>query len=600
MHAEAWIALAIVVAASVLFATKWLPLEVTAIAIPVALHLTGVLPDPADALSGFSSRAVLTLAAIFALGAALQESGVTSLTALAVARLGGRSEPVLVAAVMAVAAGLSSLLSTAAVVALLLPAIMAVARRAEVPPSRLLLPLSFGALLGCNILQISSLPNLFVSEHALEAGLPELGMFAFLRTGVPVLLAGIALVALVGRRLLPRHTAADDARAGLRPEGVARAHDVQSRLFHMRVVRASGVIGRSIRELKLRERFELDVVAVERGRGVRRQVLEVTPDLVLDVGDDLYLEGSDEGAWHFAEEESVQFGLADREAVERLLGRGLVLAEAGLAPRSAAEGRTLRELRFRETSGLTALAILRGGGAVREGIGDVKLQLGDALLVSGRRERVRALGRNPDLILLTDVRQAEDVSRAPMALVALALAVVPPMLGVLPTVFSVLIAVLFAILTRCLTVEKATQAVDWRVLLMTIGLLPLGLAFERHGLAALAGGALQQHVAPLGSPALLLALFGLAALVAMLTTNSAGAALLQPVAVTLAAAGGLQAREALIAVAVGCNTVFLMPHQGANLQVMGPGGYRLRDVLVLGALLTLSTALVTVAVLSLT
>jgi di/tricarboxylate transporter len=594
VHAEAWIALAVVAVATILFATRRVPLEVTALAIPVVLYLTGVLPSAADALSGFGNRAVITLAAIFALGAALQESGVTSLTAAAVARLGGRSETLLVAAVTAVGAGLSALMSTAAVVALLLPAIMTVARRTNVPPSRLLLPLSFGGLLGCNLLSISSLPNLFVTEHAPD----DLKVFTFLRTGVPVALAGILVIAFIGRHLLPKHTAADDARERVRPMGVARAHELGARFFRMRVVPASRVLGRRVGQLGLPEKYDLDLVAIERGWGMRRQLLDVTPDLVIEEDDELYFEGTDENAWRLSEDQSIQFGLADASTVERLLGRGLVVAEAGLAPRSAAIGRTLRELGFRQKHGLTVLAILRGGVAVREGVADEKLALGDALLVSGRRERVRALRTSPDFVLLTDVQVAEDVSRAPLALVALAIAVVPPMLGLVPTVFSVIVGVLFAILTRCLTVEKATQSVDWRVLLMTIGLLPLGLAFEKQGLAAIVGDALKAHVAGHGVALTLLALFGLASVVATVTTNSAAAVLLQPVATMLAMSGTLGLRDALLAVAVGSNTNFVMPHQAANLQVMGPGGYRTRDVVVLGLLLSIVTALVAVGVLA--
>ena len=597
MDAGGWIALIILAAASILFATKWLPLEVTALAIPVALYAARVL-GLEDAFSGFGNQASVILGCVFVIGAALQESGVTTLMARAVAGLGAHSEIVLVVTVMGVAVLLSSLMNTAAVVALLLPAIMTVARRLDASPSRLLIPLSFGALLGCNILQISSLPNILISQEVA----PDLhiGMFAFARAGLPVAAAATLMMALAGTRLLPKRTQLDALREALRPEGVARAYQLHATLFRMRVVPKSKVAGRRISDVGIRARYGLDVVAVERARGMRQQILDVTPDLILSVDDELYVEGTDEAAWLFAEEENVQFGLAGVEDVERLLGRGMTLAEVALSPRSGAIGKTVRDLKLRETAGLTALALWRKGSALREGVADAKLELGDALLVSGKRERVRSLAKNADFVMLTDLRVVEDVSRAPLALLALAVAVVPAMLNLAPTVACVLVGALLAVVLRCLSVRQATQSIEWRVLFMTMGLLPLGAAFEKHGVATLLGGILRDHVATFGTAAVIAVLIVLASAVATLTTNSAAALLLGPVALALGGHGAVDARTALMAVALGSNTVFLLPYQAANLLVMGPGGYHAKDFLKVGALMTLVTLVVAVPILAFT
>jgi di/tricarboxylate transporter len=595
MTLQGWVALAILAAAIVLLLKRWLPIEVTALSVPVALVLCGVLPDPLDALSGFRDPAVVTIASIFVVGAGLQESGVTTLLSRAMQRLGGGSEAALIALVLVVAAGVSAFASTAAVVAVFLPAIVALSRKTQVSPSRLLLPLSFGAILGCNMLALSSIPNMIVSAQAFAHGTP-LGMLDFAKVGVPVLLAcGLVLVVL-RKWLLPLRTprTLDEL---LGPEGVAREYGLPSTMYRMRVVAKSKVAGRTIAEAGIRNRYGLDVVAVSRTKRLRTTFHEPKPDLVLASGDELYLEGDDEAAWLFAEEEVVQFGLAGPAEIEAILGRGMTIAEVIVPPRSPAAGRTLKEIGFRTRYGLNVLALWREARITRSGLGEAALVAGDALVVSGKAESLRAFASIPDFVVISEHDTKEDVSRAPLALLLLAVAIVPPMAGWLPLPVSALAAAILMVGTGCIRVDDAEKALDWRVLLLIIGMLPLGMALSKTGVAAHVSGLLLQASEPFGTPAVLGALFVVAAALSHATTNGTAAAILFPVALSVGQDAHLGIRETLLAVAVGCNANFMLPFSSANLQIMVPGGYKASDYVRAGAVLTLVSGVVAVSIL---
>lgn len=598
MNAEGWITLVILAVASILFYKRWLPLEVTALSLPVVLFATGVLEDPRDVLSGFGSTAVITLAALFVIGAGLQESGVTTLVARALQRAAGADEVRLCLAVMVAAVAVSAFMPNAAAVAVLLPAVALLSRRTQVAPSRLFIPLSFAAVLGGNLTLLGATPNLLVAEQAREGPGIVLGMFEFAKIGLPMAVAGIAFMAFVGRRMLPVHRPEDRLREALHPETAVRNYGLTRTLFRMKLLPKSKVTGRTIAESGLRARYGLEVVVVVREGRLRQQYIDPRPDLVLASGDELFVEGDDEAAWRFAEDETVQFGLAGPENIEAILGRGLTIAEVTIPPRSQAIGRTFKDLSFRSRFGLNVLSLWRKGEALRGGEGDVALEAGDAFLVSGKTQRLQALAKDPDWIVLTEHGVNEDVSRAPLALVWLLVAIVPPSFLHVPAEISSLAAALLMVASGCVSLSTGQRSIDWKVLFLVIGIVPLGEAMKIHGVASLASSGLVAATGDLGPPAVLAAIFLLASLVAMTSTNSTAAVLLGPVALELAARGACEPRKALLAVAYGASCAFVLPIHQCNLQVMSPGGYAPRDFVRTGAALTLVVGLVAIAVLA--
>ena len=598
---HAWIAVGVLVAAMALFISKVIPLWVTALSIPVVLAATGTLEPAQVALAGFGNGAVIALAGVFILGAGLEATGVATIMGRGLERLGGRSEARIVVVIMVLTAVMSAFLSNAATVAVLLPAVAVVGRRTQIPVSRLMMPLAYAAILGGTLTLIGTTPNLILAEEMRKRVGSGLGVFEFAKIGAPVVVLGILYMATIGVRLLPKHRTQDRLRAAQVPEELARSYGFEGTLYRMRVVDQSHVVGKTLRDAEIGSRYQLDVILLFRpGAPLAQRYQHPSPDLVIQAEDQLYLEGQAEDAWLFAEEELVQFGFAGPKALEHILGRGVTLGELTLAPRSGAIGRTLRDLDFRQRTGLNVVSIWRRDDVLTAGLAETPLRLGDAFLVSGPPPRLRAMRDDPDFILLGDHVAIGDRSRAPLAALAVAVALLPPLLGWLPLAVSVIAGGLLMVLTGCLSPAQARRAVDWQILFLLIGTIPLGIALDRQGVAgSVATGllGLQEH---LGEPGILAALYLLAAVLSTTSNNAATAVILAPVAAQAATAGGIDLTKAFLAVAYGTSCAFLLPfaHQ-CNLMVMGPGAYETRDFARVGLGMSLVVAAGTIALLSL-
>jgi di/tricarboxylate transporter len=454
------------------------------------------------------------------------------------------------------------------------------------------------AVLGGTLTVIGTPPNLLVSGYLESRTGEPFSVFRFFLIGLPVVLTGILFTLTMGRKLLPDRPSEDRLRAARLPEELATSYGLTHDLCIMRVVPESSVAGQTIAEANIRARHGLAIVLVHRPRGPMSRYLNPDPKLRLEPGDILYLEGDDEAAWEFAEDETLQFGLAGPHTVELMLGRGQMLAEVAIAPRSPVFGHSLRELRFRGRYGLNVISLWRQSAPVKNPA-DLPLEMGDALLVSGPAESVRALSRDPDYIVLSDQSEAADVGRAPLALLLLLVAILPPILGIAPLAVSALAAAMLMVITRCVTLEDAHRAIDWRVIFLIVGTLPLGMALEKTGVAAAAAHGLLSITAPLGEPAMLGSLFFLAAAVSVTSSNSAAAVIIAPIAGEIATGSAIPIERALLAVAYGCSCAFVLPISQWNLMVMGPGGYQARDFARFGLGLSLVMGITVVGLLSL-
>lgn len=599
MDAHALIAIGTLVAAVTLFVTRWIPVEATALSIPVVLAVTGVIDPPEGVLSGFSSHAIVALGSIFIVGAGLRDSGVAAWMARGLERLGGTAEWRTILAVMAAGAGLSAFMPNAAAVAVLLPVVSVLSKKTLKPASRLMMPLSYAAVLGGTITVIGTTPSLILTADLdLRTG-HGFSIIEFTKIGVPVAALGILYMLLVGRRLLPERTDEERLREAELPEELARNYGFVRQLYRMRVVPASNLVGRSIDEAAIGEGYDLDVVLVHRPGNLRHRYLHPTPDLKLEPEDQLYLEGSAEDAWRFAEEALVQFGVAGPMALERILGRGVTLVEVTFSPHSSVIGRTLKDLRFRNRYGLNVISVWRKGKPVTAGLGDLKLELGDAMLVSGPPPLIDQLAEDGDYVVLTDHTRAVDVRRAPLAVALLLVALLPPLFGWLPLAVSAMASALLMVATRCTTIAGAQRSIELRILFLIIGTIPLGDALDRTGVAATGASLILPIGGSLGTPGILLVLYLLAATMASFVNNAAAAVILAPVAWQAAASSPVEVHHAFLAVAFGTSCAFLIPFTSqSHLLVVGPGSYRARDFLLVGAGLTILVAAATVTLLS--
>ena len=601
MDIHAWIAVATLVVAMVLFISKLIPLEATALSIPVVLAVTGTVSPAEAALRGFGNNAVIALGAIFVLSAGLKESGVATLMGRMLQRFGGKKERRLVLLIMVTTCILSAIMSNAATVAVFLPAVLVLSRRANISPSRLMMPLGYAAILGGTLTLISTTPNLILGSELerLSDGTRTLGMFEFAIVGIPISIVGIAYMALIGNKLLGRNEP-DNAlkRRNFRDRMLTR-YQPRKRLYKLTVPAGSKLADITIAQANLGKRYHIEVVQVDRARGFRDQFLDSRADLMIKAGDILFIEGRDEDAQKLAEEYAIPAQIATEDEKEQLLGRGINMAEVSISPHSTFLDRTLMDISFRSVFGLSVLSIWRRGELIEENIGATPLKLGDALLVYGPTRNIRKLEENDDLVLLDRQRSEEDVRRAPLALLLLATALLPPVLGWYPLAVSALAAALLMVATGCVSLRGAQKSIDLRILFLIIGTVPLGDALYQTGVAGKLAATLFPAGEGLGPFYVFGMLFAVSALLSTTSNNAAAAVILSPVAYAAAQSSGVDVGMAFLAVAYGASCAFILPfaHQ-CNLMVMGPGGYQTKDFAKVGTGLTVVMALTAVALLA--
>ncbi|MCB0078783.1 MAG: SLC13 family permease [Anaerolineales bacterium] len=395
--------LLILIGAALLFVTEWLPVDLVALLILVALALTGLV-TPAEALSGFSNPAVVTVWAMFIISGALARTGVASSLGARLLRVAGTGERRLMAIVMLTAGILSGVMNNVGVAALLLPVVMDLTRRLTLSPSRLLIPLAYGCLLGGLTTLIGTPPNLLISDSLRDAGLDPFALFDFAWAGVPIMLAGIAFTVLAGRRLLPNQP--PQPAPSDRGE-MARSYDLRSTLFTLRVPSDSPVVGQSLAELGLGSILGLTVIGIERNG---KSELAPTPEHRLQAGDRLIIEGRESrlgqlSAWqqlvatNDVEEEGLPLPFTDE------------LAEVKVGAGSAWVGHTVEGNRIRERYGVMVMALRRGGHFKRTQLHSEPLQAGDLLLLQGERAQIEVVGAETGIEALQFLTAAEATSR---------------------------------------------------------------------------------------------------------------------------------------------------------------------------------------------
>ena len=269
-----------------------------------------------------------------------------------------------------------------------------------------------------------------------------------------------------------------------------------------------------------------------------------------------------------------------------------------LSPHTTLVGKTLREINFRAKYGLSVLAIWRGGSAYRSNLRDMALRFGDALLLYGPRQRLRMLGSEPDFLVLTEeAQEAPKSKKMPIALLIMALVLLPVILGWVSIAVSAVVGVVLMILTRCLSMEEAYRYIEWKAVFLIAGMLPLGIAMEKTGAARFLAEVMLSMIGDLGPVAVMAGLFILAALASQIMPNPAVAVLLAPVALNAASDLGVSPFPLMMTVAVSASAAFLSPvGHSANVLVMGPGGYRFSDYIKVGLPLTLAILIVVILV----
>jgi len=545
----------------------------------IALEIPGILTRD-EALSGFSNSAVITIIGLFVLGSALERTGVADQMATVLVRIGGSSERRLIPLVMLTTAALSLVMNNIAAGAVVLPATVTIARRVKLSPSKLLMPLAFGASLG-GMATIFTTANILVSNTLRASGLPGLSFLDFLPLGSLLVLTGVVYMVCIGRRLLPGTDPLAQVAGG---PALPEIYQLQDRLWEVQIPAASSLVGQTLGSADIGDLLGVTVVAIFHGQTTQ---MMPGPETVLHSGDVLLVAGRENAVRRLP---GVTIGRETR-ATGYFSDPNVQTAEVVIAPRASILGPTLKELEFRRRYGVTVIAVWQQGRAYRTHIGDLALQAGDALLLVGPPDRLAQLSGDTALIMVTQLPTARPRPHASKR--RLALGITALVLGLstaqrLPTSISVLLGVVLLVLAGCLTMDEALGAIEWKTIFVIAGMLPLSTAMQKTGLAATLGQVLVSAVGGYGFLPLAAGVYlGTTALTQVLG-GQVTALVMAPIAVAAATTTGVSARSIGVIVAIACSSAFLTPlAHPVNLLTVGPGGYSFRDFARVGAGLTL-------------
>ncbi|MCC5987437.1 MAG: SLC13 family permease [Pararhodobacter sp.] len=582
--------LALLGAAVVMFAINRPRMDVVAVIMMVALPMTGVITVP-EALVGLSDPNIVLIAALFVIGEALVRTGVAQRLGDWLTERAGASEARLIFLLMVVVAGVGSVMSSTGVVAIFIPIVLRIARKARIPAGRLMMPLSVAALISGMMTLVATAPNLVVHSELIRQGHEGFGFFAFTPFGVPILVLAILYMLLARRFLAPGPAPELPARAAL--TGWVADYDLAGREHRLRLRPGSTLAGKRLDALDLRASAGINIIAIERGSRFRRKLIHPRAETVLQAGDTLLIDRRARGG-------EAGFDLDAFVQTNELIAlpvsgqwfadtaQEIGMAQIIVPPTSRLIGKTVTEARFRSAYDLSVIGMKHGTRPVPEGVIDEPLRAGDTLLTVGPWRAIRNLmDERRDLVLLDLPAESDEAvparHRAPLAIGVLALVVVLMVWGIVPNVQAALFGCLLLGLFRCIDMAGAYRSIHWQSLILIVGMLPFSLALQRTGGVEIAAQALLDTLGDAQPRLVLAVIFAATGMLGLFISNTATAVLMAPVALAVASALDASPYPFAMTVALAASAAFMTPVSSpVNTLVVGPGNYRFIDFLRIG------------------
>ncbi|MCE7032078.1 SLC13 family permease [Lysobacter sp. GX 14042] len=567
---ELWLTLAVLAGAIYLFVTEKLPVDVVALLVMASLLVLGLVSPP-EALSGFSSQATITVAAMFVLSAGLQRSGALLGMGEALARI--RWPWLFALVMMLVVAFVSAFVNNTAAVAVFLPLVISAAIASRKAPSRYLIPLSYAAQFGGVCTLVGTSTNLLVNSLAIQSGRAGFGLFEFAPLGVIFVGIGTAYLMLVRNFLLPD--------LGV-PEMDTDGHGGPF-MVELLVPEKSPAVGQRGRDVVPADAGPVSVLQV-----IRDGVVQPSRHVELQAGDRLLLRGE----WSRIQALRRQLKLEHDQVARDLEGHAgaeRLHAEVMVAPGSHLIGHTLAGMRFGHVYRVRVHGLQRQRAPLRQRLDHMPLAVGDILLVDSTEKALRTLRDDPGLIVLGERAQPRiDARRAWTSALVMAGVIGTAALGLLPIVASAILGCVALVVLRCLKPDEAYAAVDWKVVMLLAGVLPLGIALEHSGGASWLARNAIGLVGGMGPVACLAVVYLLSSILTEVMSNNAAAVLVVPIGIATAESLGVDAKPFLVAVAFAASTSFATPvGYQTNAMVHAAAGYRFADFIRIGMPLNL-------------
>lgn len=592
----------------ILFIWGKFPPDVVALISMLSLYVTGILTME-EALSGFSNPTVIMIAALFIIGEGLSRTGWTALAGQRFVRWAGKSVPKLLVIVTLGSSLLSGFVSNTGTVAALLPVTVTAAWNAGTLPSKLLMPVAFGANTGGLLTLTGTPPNIIASNTLVENNVQGFSFFEFSLIGLPLLLLSILYFRYLGYRLLPSNkTTNKPADIDKEMHKWIENYSVGDNLYRLRIRSMSPLINTKIGEWKLGEEHQVSIMRLKRRHPSPLQhkvppFVELPgPDTELRYHDIITVKGAPDDVDRFALEFSL--GIVSTPVEQDSLKNELINQEVGMAemlitPKSVFVGRTINLGHYLNKFDVQLLAASRNN---RPLTGRVKITAGDAFVIRGKWENIESLKSIYENIVISGSPEvlSKNVSmlnaRSYVALVTLVLMILLLVFKLLPGAIAALICAGIMMLTGCVPISKAYKGISWTSVVMIAGMIPMGLALQKTGVAQLAANGLVDSLGDIHPTMLLAGIFLLTTIFSQTINNSATAVLMAPIALIAAASLGVSAKPFLITVAISASTAFLTPvGTTTNAMVLSAGGYSFMDYVKVGGPLLILFFMATVA-----
>jgi di/tricarboxylate transporter len=592
-----------------LFVSEVVRVDVAALATMVIIGLTGLIPGypgllPLDNLfDGFSSNAVMAIIAVMIIGAGLDKTGIMDQAAGKILKYGGQTEGKIIATISFSVGCVSSFMQNIGAAALFLPVVSRIARRGNLPISRLLMPMGFCAILGGTVTMVGSSPLILLNdliklsnEHLPQGveALEPFTLFSVTPIGIALVVTGILYFILFGRFVLP--VVKDKPQeSGNTLTYFREVYGIAGEVYEARVATGSPLIGAYLSDIEEAGRDGWIVAIRNRGK------LTVAPrgDTELDVGAELAIMGRYDAVEVFCRNNGLYLKPEMDVFGEILSTTAAGIAEVVIPPDSTFIGKSLKEISLRNRYGATALAVFRIDEVIDSDIGDLPLQAGDTLVLHGRWVDFGALAEDRNLVTVTDFPRDDTRPRKlPYAAAAFCLSIALIIFSGLPLSVALMSGALMMILTGVLRIDEAYKSIGWQSVFLIASLIPLGIAFETTNTAAWMA---QQLIVLLGDVPIwvLQTVVAIVATIFSLVMSNVGATvLLVPIAVNIAIGVGGNPAVFALTVALATSNSFLIPTHQVNALIMGPGGYRVKDFIRAGGVMTLLTLLVMILMLN--
>ncbi|MCF7857721.1 MAG: SLC13 family permease [Candidatus Cloacimonetes bacterium] len=566
--------LAVVLGAMILFVTNKLRVDLVALCVLAVLLVSGII-KPEQALYGFANPATATVAAMFVLSAGLARTGFVEWLARSIDRIAGKSPQQLVFVLCVTIGLLSAFIVNTATVTIFIPVAIALAKSRHISPSRVLIPLSYASQFGGVCTLVGTSTNILVNSIAVSNGLPKYGLFEFAPLGLIMSVVGIIFLVLVSGWLLPKR------------KGEYQKLDkyrLVDYLIELRVMEKSPLISTTWRKSKSKNSPEIELIKLIRAEKETWQ----PRDAKIKKGDILLLHGNMEKLMLMKDEYKLhptETKLNDK----KLSSDDVRLIEALVPPDSFLIGRTLKTANFYRRFKCRVFAVQRRGKIIRDRIAEIRFAAGDTTLLQCDKEDLDGILNSNDLIVtneLTDLHMRKD--RVFTAIGIMAGVVALAAFNVFPILVAAIIGAVGMVLSRCISLEEAYKAINWKVIFLLGGILPLGIALHESGTAQILANSLLQPLIKFGPVTVLALLYLITAVMTETMSNNASAILLAPIAFSIAEILGVSPRPFLIAITFAASTSFATPiGYQTNTMIFTPGGYRFSDYSKIGIPLNL-------------